>query len=341
MSNSFNELTEDEKKYFDTRGDHEPAGYSEASREDSTPESEPAEQIEQSESRSEGLGARPDEPVSERDAAENEESGDVGTSQAIEHKQTNSNKSSKRDFEKAYGVAESKRVELRAQLEEQARQNNYLQQQLQAIMAQNQKKGASQVQIPDPESDPLGYQAYRIEELNRTVREQQEYLQKQRQYQEQQMRQSQFVNAYRASAAEFAKEQSDFNEAYTFLEKARINEYIAAGYTPQEASYLLQEDEMAVAAKAFKDGANPAERIYNLARARGFASSNTNEETKLDKVSKGMQKGKTLPRSGGKNMERGYDMSQLDDMSDDEFDKLFNQLKSEAKRNGDYKKDFY
>ncbi len=90
----------------------------------------------------------------------------------------------------------------------------------------------------------------------------------------------------------------------------------------------MQEDERALAAKSFKERVNPAARIYAAAKARGF---NANSESKLEKVSQGMQKGKSLPRAGGKNAEKQYDISRINDMSEKEFDQFFNQVKEESK----------
>lgn len=336
MSNALQILNEDEKKYFESRGDHEPEGYNKPSGEDS--EEELADEGQES-------SAGFDGPVSEGDGAETSQRYAEDSNDENEYRQESNGKSSKRDFTKAYGIAESKRQELKAQLEIQARQNQMLQQQIQMLMQQQQqyqqapRQQEAVADIPDPTEDPLGYQSYQLAHLNKTVTAQQQYLEQQaRAYQEQQAV-SALDNAYRASAVEFAREAPDFEQAYRFLEQSRINEYMALGYSPQEASHLLQEDERALAAKSFKERANPAERIYAAAKARGFNA--LKEESKLEKVSKGMQNGKSLPRAGGKNLEKGFDLSRIDEMSDAEFDKFFNQMKHESKKNGDYRKDFY
>ncbi len=333
MANAMNVLNDDEKKYFDSRGEHEPDGYSEPSI-----ESEESEQESGSENSSDGV----DGTLSAGDGGKETERYAPDTRESDEYQSEPTGKSSKRDYSKAYGIAESKRQELKAQLEQQSYQNQLLQQQLQMLMQQQQQPKQQVAQreemIPDPNEDPLGYQSYRLEHLNKTVVAQQQYLEQQaRAYQEQQGI-AQIDNAYRQSAMEFQKVAPDFMDAYKFLEQSRITEYIAMGYAPHEAARFLQEDERALAAKCFKERANPAERIYNAAKARGF---NVATESKLEKVSNGMQKGKSLPRAGGKNMEKGYDISQIDNMSEADFDKFFNQVKAESKRNGDYRKDFY
>lgn len=337
MGNALNLMNDEEKKYFDTRGEHEPEGYSQSLGEDSE-EREASIDERTSEEPSEGF----DEPISEGDGAKDSQSRVYDAPESVEHQPPASNKSSKRDFEKAYGIAESKRQELHAQLEQQARYNQQLQQQMQMLMQQQQGGQRAQEaapKAPDPNEDPLGYLTYQNEYLNKTVQTHQKYLEQQAKLYQEQQSMSTFVNAYKASANEFSKETPDFMDAYKFLEQSRINEYMAAGYSEREAAQLLQEDEMAVAAKAFRENANPAQRVYALAKARGYSA--PSDETKLEKVSKGMQKGKTLPRAGGKNMERGYDISMIDEMSEEEFDKFFNQVKNEAKKSGDYKKDFY
>lgn len=336
MANAMNVLNEDEKKYFESRGEHEPEGYSELPRQDSETESTSGEEQEFSE--------RIDEPTSAGDGGQETDRYETSSGEDEQYQPEPATKQSKRDFSKAYGIAESKRQELKAQLEQQAYQNQLLQQQIQMLMQQQQgvqqpQPSREAIHIPDPNEDPLGYQAYQLEHLNKTVSAQQQYLEQQAKAYQQQQAEAALDNAYRASAMEYMKEAPDFMDAYKFLENSRIQEYMALGYSPQESARLLREDERALAAKSFKEKANPAQRIYAAAKARGFSSPNA--ESKLEKVSKGMQKGKSLPRAGGKNLEKAYDISRLDDMSDAEFDEFFNQVKAESKRNGDYRKDFY
>jgi len=336
MANALMMMNKEEKKYFDTRGDHEPTGYGETFTESSEPNDEP-------ESRSEATSSGTDGSFSEGDGGQETTGYADDSGESEQYQPEHSGKQSKRDFSKAYGIAESKRQELKAQLEQQAYQNQMLQQQIQMLMQQNKGEPVAPKQpvmdIPDPNEDPLGYQSYRLESLNKTVLAQQQYLEQQaRAYQEQQAMSS-LDNAYRASAMEFQKEAPDFAEAYKFLEQSRIAEYMALGYNNQEAAQLLQQDERALAAKSFKERANPAARIYAAAKARGFNT--TAAESRLEKVSNGMQKGKSLPRAGGKNIEKAYDISRINEMSDTEFDKFFNQVKAESKKNGDYRKDFY
>jgi len=336
MANAMNVLNDDEKKYFDSRGEHEPDGYSELPRQDSETESASGEEPEFSE--------RADESISAGDGGQTTERYETNSGEDEQYQPEHATKQSKRDFSKAYGIAESKRQELKAQLEQQSYQNQLLQQQVQMLMQQQQQgmsapKRAPEISIPDPNEDPLGYQSYQLENLHKTVSAQQQYLEQQSKAYQQQQAEAALDNAYRSSAVEYMKEAPDFMDAYKFLENSRIQEYMALGYSPQESSRLLQEDERALAAKSFKERANPAQRIYAAAKARGFNSPNA--ESRLEKVSKGMQKGKSLPRAGGKNLEKSYDISRINEMSDSEFDDFFNQVKAESKRNGDYRKDFY
>lgn len=341
MANAMNVLNEEEKKYFDSRGDYEPAGYSAGDQEFG--EDSEAEQDSGSEAGFEESSQGFDAALSSGNGAEETERYDKGSAEDNEHQSEPRNKASQRDFTKAYGIAESKRQELKAQLEEQNRHNQMLQQQLQMLMQNQQRppmqqQQAQQVEIPDPNEDPLGYQSYQLNQLNRTVQQQQYYLAQQAKAQQEMQAINQLDNAYKASAIEFSKQAPDFMDAYKFLERSKIQEYVALGYSPIEASQMLQREEREFAIKSFKERTNPAARVYAAAKARGF---NPDGETKLEKVSKGMEKGKSLPRAGGKNIEKGYDISRLDDMSDAEFDKFFNQVKAESKKNGDYKKDFY
>lgn len=323
-------LSKDEEEYFESRGRVTPSGYEETGSTSTVKEDRGSEQ------EREVISSPVDEPdeigsdAGEIESRVDDETEDFGDQPSVSEKQ------SKRDYEKAYGVADSKRQEL-------SKQNQLLQEQLaqmRSFIEQSQRAPKQQADIPNKEEDPLGYYSHQLENMNRTVQEQQRYLHEQAARQKHAQSMQSFVGAYKQSAQEFAAEVPDFKDAYSFLEQSRIKEYVAAGYDRAQAVQLLQEDEMAVAAKAFKDNVNPAERIYNLAVARGYGGTMQESASKLETASKGM-KAKSLPRAGAKPAERGYDISRVDQMTDEEFDKFFSQVKSEAKRNGDYKKNYY
>lgn len=129
---------------------------------------------------------------------------------------------------------------------------------------------AKPAEPPSPETDPLGYVTHTMAE----IRAQQEALAKrQAEFLEQNQHQSQaqqFMGAYQAQAQAFAAKTPDFNEAYKFLAKSRIDELTAGGYSQEEAEAVVLQNEAEIVARAFQNGQNPAEAMYKIASLRGY-----------------------------------------------------------------------
>lgn len=330
----FADLTEDEQKFFDSKGKEgapdEPVDIGQNEPALST-QAEPEPEPEQPESGG-GLDAADD-----GETAPDSSASDVAES---DNRSESERTGKKRDFEKAYSAAESKRIELKRQLREQQEQTQALKQQFDQLASHVRTAAQPEVQVPDKDEDPMGYYAHQFENLERTVKQQQEHQRRIEEEQKRAQQMNQFVSAYQQQAAEFAQEQADFSDAYRFLENSRITEYTAAGYTPQEASRMLQEDEVALASRAWQDGVNPAERLYQMAVARGYSPNAVPEPapqaSKLESVEKGLKNAKSLSNAKSKSVTAKLDASMIDQMSDDEFDKYFSQMKNQAKKDRNY-----
>jgi hypothetical protein len=113
-----------------------------------------------------------------------------------------------------------------------------------------------------------------------------------------------------------------------------MGEYMAAGLTEQEANQQITHEEAQVVSLAFRQGANPAERVYAMAKASGYAkaqntpqpqTSNDNAEVakKLEQLQKSIAANKSLSQSGGKvDTKPTLSLQSIADMDDDEFDKV-------------------
>jgi hypothetical protein len=181
---------------------------------------------------------------------------------------------------------------------------------------------AEQPKPPSPEEDPIGHLRYQQDALNRSVEDHHRFLAQQQVNAQQQAMFQSTVNTYAAKAAEYSKTNESFNDAYKYLIDSRKNEYTAVGYQPEEISRLLQDDELAIVNKAFQDEANPAERIYNIAVARGFSSKKQAPgQQKIEAIDKGVKASRTLANvSGGTS--KGLSLETIAEMSDEEFDKI-------------------
>lgn len=171
----------------------------------------------------------------------------------------------------------------RQQLEQQQRE---MQQQMAELrgkfdgLAQG-RQPAPEPEKPDPEpkydDNPAEWFRWRdrqnakeIASLKKTT-ETYEAERKQRQEAERvQQQQQQVVSAYANAANQFAAETPDWRDAYQFLAKSRVDELVALGYNPQQANAYQQQEEFNIAVNCMQQGVNPAEKLYTIAKMRGY-----------------------------------------------------------------------
>lgn len=177
-------------------------------------------------------------------------------------------------------------------------------------------------QIPSIDDDPVSNFDQRLQQT--------ELLQKQiLEGQQQQYVQTQVIGNYKAKAAEFANENKDFGDAYNYLLKGRVNEFKVLGYSEPEALQFVQQEEFQIAQAALQAGANPAERLYLIAKERGYKAQRSDAPAKdLRVIEKGQQKSK--PGSGS-TPSGELSLEALAEMDDDAFNAEWEKL---AKKNG-------
>lgn len=234
-----------------------------------------------------------------------------------------------RNYQAAMKEERLKRQELQREVENHRQKMSQMEQTFQKIVERTQQD--NQPRIPSYEEDPLENMRMKQQQIENYVVQQNEYLQKQHQAVSQEQSNQQFVQSYMSAAQEYSKQVPDFSDAYKFMERSRIAEHLASGFTEKEASQLLQADEATIVQRAFREGVNPAERIYALAKARGYQKQNdqaSNSNTsnpimeKLDQIEKGISNSKSLGSGGGKAPSSSQlTLEKLAIMDDDEFDR--------------------
>jgi hypothetical protein len=244
-----------------------------------------------------------------------------------------------RNYKAAMHEERQKRQELQKTLSEYQEHMAKLERQQQEIM-QRAKTSEVPEKAPNYEEDPIGYLKWENQQLankmeahNRYLQDQHQKQQQQAAYQEEVNKTTQFLTAYSNSAKEYMKEVPDFKDAYHFIEKSRIEEYMAAGHSHEVASQLLIEDEMAIASRAFMDGVKPAARLMEIAKLRGWKPKGAAESapSKLESISKGIKSSKSLGTAG--HTEGGkLTPSDVDHMNDKEFDNLWDQIAGKGRR---------
>jgi hypothetical protein len=146
-------------------------------------------------------------------------------------------------------------------------------------MAQGQKPPApnappqpEQIEVPDVNVDPVGH----FEARSRIAEQRIEAMDKWRQQQEQTTTAN--TNARRISEiaqnseAEFSKANPDYADAFAHLKGARDKTLESMGYKdPVQRQNIMAHEAIQLAATALQNGLSPAEVVYNMAKAQGYA----------------------------------------------------------------------
>lgn len=187
--------------------------------------------------------------------------------------------------------------------------------------------------IPDPEKDALGA----LKANQQQLRELMDYKQRTEAQQAEGLQRQNLINRAQQLEAQFVQETPDYGSASQFLIKSRQDELLATGmYTPQQVHQTIQGETMALAQQAINNGTNPAQIIYNIAKARGYTKSelaklDASVETdaqKFDRVAAGQAASKSVGQALGAQVSSGkaMDSKTLANMSDDDFANLYSKL---------------
>ncbi len=215
-----------------------------------------------------------------------------------------------------------RRKELQEQLNAQAERTKKMEETFQKI-----QERINQEQQVRYEDDPLEHLRQQNQELQQRLQHYDSRFSQQDQQAELYRQQQEFVSKYQQSAQVYAQQQTDFNDAYRFLMSSRQSELQAVGYEPNIAAQIMAQEEAMIVGKAFDDGVNPAERMYALAKTRGYAKAapeQTPEEVKMQTLEKGLEASRSL--SSGNATKGEMTLETLADLDDDEFDKVWSKL---------------
>lgn len=201
-----------------------------------------------------------------------------------------------------------------------------LQDQLDAL--QKQVEARSAPVAPDPNTDPLGFLAHKIEAVSKDLADSRELQAKLQEAKTQQDNAQQFLNLLNKQVGEFMQTHADYQDAYKHVVTLRQQEYATRGMTADEIRQQISTDEMQLTQTAMRAGKNPAEVVYTLAKQYGFKAAPLKvgadgkpvvATTKLDTLLKGQE----LAGKG----ERGVPVTHptvenLKDMTDKEMNTL-------------------
>jgi len=135
--------------------------------------------------------------------------------------------------------------------------------------------------------------------------------------QSQQTEMSAFNAQVDQAVATFKQEAPDFDAAANHYWSQRMTE-MQAIYGPQ-AQEAVTSEMYALAATSMQAGENPAKKVYELAKARGYTPETAEE--KIERTSQAQAAAKSMSSAGGQ-PETELSLESLAEMSDEEFAKL-------------------
>lgn len=229
-----------------------------------------------------------------------------------------------KNYKAAMEAERREKAEIKRQMREIREESTKYKEALNRILTSIDRQTQPQEVVPDFESDPIGALKYENEKLKQNLEKINQRDQQFEQTSKQHQAMNQLVKEYQSKAQEFSRSTPDFNDAYSYVVNQRLSEYEAAGYSRDDAIRLVNEDEAAIVVKALQDDVNPAERIYSLAKVRGYQKQQAQQKPnvqKLDVIEKGLRASKTLNTSSNAKT-APLSIESLDAMSDEEFDKI-------------------
>lgn len=180
------------------------------------------------------------------------------------------------------------------------------------------------------EDDPIGHLRKQQEQMQTQITERDEQSQTQQaQLQEVQKLQS----TINTQVNEFIKVQPDYDQALTFMSERRMNDLAALGITdPVQQQQIINTEAWNIAQTALANNKNPAEVVYTMANSWGYKAAGQAEKTELDKkveaIEKGQAESQTLSDAGGTPDSTDLSLTDIESMSDDDFDKLWDKLEN-------------
>lgn len=183
-------------------------------------------------------------------------------------------------------------------------------------------------QPPNPADDPLGYVQHIGQVAQQTHQAQQQMMQH---FQAQEQ-----INQLRTWAVaqenEFKGKSPDYDAAMQHLRTTRATELQALGMNPQQIVQAMEADIAQIAMMARQEGVNPAERLYNIAKIRGFTGATPAPAVteQADTINRGQQLGTRVPSNGAS--PQNMTAARLLEMSEADFDAWIKRHPAQAKR---------
>lgn len=214
---------------------------------------------------------------------------------------------------------------------------------LQALHAERQQRRAIEQRMAEiesyvaqqeapPEYDP---NVQPIEALEQTRQELHQLREERRQELAERQNQADTMHmagAYAQAAKQFAKETADFPYAYKHVIETRKQELAELGYDDYAIVDTLRNEELGLVSNAMNNGLNPAQVIYRMAKARGYAAKPPAPAAAAKiEMQQAKQAAATSISPGGKPPKPEFSAADLASLNGAEFDSAWNKMESIAR----------
>lgn len=212
------------------------------------------------------------------------------------------------------------------QLREELRQ--YREWQAQLTQRLQQMPQGQQAQVPDPQTKPLDYINHVLGSVQSSTAELQQWRQQQEAASQQRATVQQYADWARGQEAEFSRGQPEYRDAYRFAAESRDKELQALGYSdPAARANIVRMNTAEIIHNAASQGRNPAELVWEYARARGFTPKGTRSAEGQAKITAGLQAVGGKLNRGGETGEGEVSAKDLAGITDpDEFEKAWKRV---------------
>lgn len=287
-------LSADEESYFKTRG-----GETEAPASTPEPEAPKAEA----------------EPVEDTEEIDDPATSDGDKPRLVPHKAMMSER------ERRKAAEAQARQERDARIAYEARVNERLR--MMQGANQPQQPAQPQVEIPDPEQDPIGFMKVLGQAVG-AIAQKDQVSEQQRHQQAQEVEFNRRVNeAFQQDAAKVSAAKPDLNEAITFLARHRAEELKVlsdGAMSDAQISQVLDQEGRNHIISALRQGKSPTEALYRAAMARGYQAKGSDAAQKLNQVAQAQSANRSLSGTGGGGGLTGeMTAAKLADASDEDF----------------------
>jgi len=178
-------------------------------------------------------------------------------------------------------------------------------------------------QAPDFTADPAAHLKHENEQLKKDLSQIREKIEKQETSSASQQRLNEHAAYVSAQERQFATAHADYFQAAEFVAAVWRDEFLDAGFKPEEVPKLVFGKSLAITSQARQAERDPAEAIYKIAKRFGFAAPQKGEvkdekkadgESKLKQIEKGIEAAKGAGGGSGPDEETGLaGLAQLDD----------------------------